>query len=91
MYIFKIPLRLIKEVLSPLPFTPLGSQPWFFNNHCPVRKLQPLLKFMCAKAGIEGNSTNHSVRATSTTVLFDARVPEAVIQKRTSLDALHVR
>ena len=46
---------------------------------------------MCADAGVEGTFTNHSLRATGATVLFDAGVPEAVIQKRTghkSLDAL---
>ena len=36
-------------------------------------------KGMCADAGIEGNSTNHSLQATGATVLFDAGVPEVVI------------
>ena len=39
-----------------------------------------------------GNFTNHSPRATGTTTLFDAGIPEAIIQKRTchrSLEALH--
>ena len=42
-------------------------------------------------ARIERNFTNHSLRATGTTALFDAGVPECIIQKRTghkSLDAL---
>ena len=33
-------------------------------------------------AKIPGNFTNHSLRATGTTTLFDAGVPEALIQKR---------
>ena len=77
--------------LNPLPFTPLGSRPWFSDDPCPIRKIQSLLKAMCADAGVEGNFTNHSLRATGATVLFDAGVPEAVIQKRTghkSLDSL---
>ena len=39
----------------------------------------------------KGNFTNHSLCATGTTTLFDAGIPEAVIQKRTghrSLEAL---
>ena len=47
---------------------------------------------MCKEANtIPGNFTNHSLRATGTTALFDAGVQESVIQKRTghrSLDAL---
>ena len=46
---------------------------------------------MCQDGKIEGNFTNHSLRATGATVLFDAGVPESVIQKRTwhkSLEAL---
>ena len=42
-------------------------------------------------AGLEGNITNHSLRATGTTELFRAGVPEAIIQQRTghrSLEAL---
>ena len=84
--------RLIEKVVftsSPLLFTPLGSRPWFFNNPHPVQKLKSLLTDTCVL--MLELITNHSLRATGATVLFDARVPEAVIQKRTrhkSLDAL---
>ena len=46
---------------------------------------------MASEAGLSGNYTNHSLRVTGTTSLFDAGVPEAIIQKRTghkSVDAL---
>ena len=79
--------------LTPLPFTPTGSRPWFFEEKLPLKRLQGLLKKMCCDAKVEGNFTNHSLRATGTTTLFDAGVPEAIIQKRTghkSLDALRV-
>ena len=49
------------------------------------------MKMMASAAGLQGNFTNHSLRATGTTALFDASVPEAIIQKRTghkSIDAL---
>ena len=48
---------------------------------------------MCVDAEVEGNFTNHSLRATGATTLFDAGVPESLIQKRTghrSLDALRM-
>ena len=46
---------------------------------------------MCKDAKVEGNFTNHSLRATGATLLFDAGVPILIVQKRTghkSLDAL---
>ena len=49
------------------------------------------MKTMASDAGLQGNFKNHSLRATGTTALFDAGVPEAIIQKRTghkSIDAL---
>ena len=42
-------------------------------------------------SGIEGDITNHSLRATSATSMFDMGIPERVIQERTghkSLEAL---
>ena len=35
------------------------------------------------EANISGNFTNHSLRVTGTTMLFDSGTPEAIIQKRT--------
>ena len=78
--------------LSPLPFTPTGQRPWFYQEPLSLTKLQGLLKKMCKDAKVEGNFTNLSLRATGATLLIDAGVPELVVQKRTghkSLDALH--
>ena len=55
-------------------------------KHCP-----PWLREMCAEAGLEDKKTNHSLRATGTTCLFNAGVPETIIKKTTghrSLPAL---
>ena len=38
---------------------------------------------MCEKAKTNGNKTNHSLRASSETFLFDSGVPEKIIQERT--------
>ena len=77
--------------LAPLPFTPTGHRPWFYDEPLSLTKLKGLLKKMCKYAEVEGNFTNHSLRATGATLLFDAGVPELIVQKRTghkSLDAL---
>ena len=41
-----------------------------------------MVKNMFAEVGIEGKS-NHSLRATGASVLFQAHVPEKIIQERT--------
>lgn len=51
-----------------------------------------MLIVMCQEANVEGNFTNHSLRATGTTALFDAGVRESLVQKWTghrSLNGLH--
>ena len=44
--------------LSPLPFTPTGNRPWFFDDPLSLTKLKGLLKKMCNDAHVEGNFTN---------------------------------
>ena len=71
-----------KFYLQPLPFTPIGSRPWFYTDPVGVQKIKTIVKDMCRDSGFQGNFTNHSLRATGATTLFDAGVPEAIIQKR---------
>ena len=50
------------------------------------------LRCMCSLAGIEGDFTNYSLRATSAAQMFDIGVLEKFIQERTvhkSLEALY--
>ena len=42
-----------------------------------------MVKDICADAGVKGNKSNHSLRATGATELYQAGVPEKVIQERT--------
>ena len=48
------------------------------KTYCPQ-----CLKICAYFAGVEGNKTNHSLRATGATELFSAGVPEKIIQQRT--------
>ena len=46
---------------------------------------------MCSVAGISGHKTNHSLRATGATAMYESGAPEKLIQERTghrSLEAL---
>ena len=55
--------------------------------------LNKMVSSMCKEAGVKGEKTNHSLRVAGASALFEAGVPERVIQGRTghkSIDALRV-
>ena len=88
LYISKLPEKTRTEqglfYLRPLQLKPLDeTSPWFCDVAVGKNTLQSKLKTMCAHAGIEGNKTNHSLRATGASELFHANVPEKMIQERT--------
>lgn len=59
---------------------PQGVKHWFrFSTGV---RTQTMVKDMMEEAGIPGNFTNYSLRATSITTLFDASVPKALIQEK---------
>ncbi|XP_065882477.1 zinc finger MYM-type protein 2-like [Dysidea avara] len=78
--------------LQPLSGIPgSSSAPWFKNVAVGRNTLGNMMKNMCNKAGISGGFTNHSLRAYGATALFQAKVPEKLIQQRTghrSLESL---
>ena len=97
LYLQKLPKGAIEAdvfYMRPLNAVPKDtSRPWFTN--CPVGRntLAAVVKKMCKEVGIEGKKTNHSLRATGATELFQAKVPERLIQQRTghrSVEALRV-
>ena len=66
---------------------------WFCKTPLGVHKIQSMVKDMCKDASVDGNFTNHSLRATGATVLFNGGAPEHLIQQRTghkSLGALRL-
>jgi len=77
--------------LRPKAMVPIDPEaPWY--DKAPVRKnsLSAMMKEMCKEAGLD-KKTNHSLRATGTSAMFRANVPEKIIQKTTghrSIEAL---
>ena len=86
-YISKLPNAAIEKELfycRPLPSIPKDvNDPWYVA--VPIGKivLAKMVSTMCDEAGISGKKTNHSLRVSGATSLFDAGVPERVIQQRT--------
>ena len=67
-----------------------NDQAWYEKAPIGKNTLSKMVKEMCCDAGIDGK-TNHSMRATGATMLFQNEIPERVIQTVTghkSLDAL---
>ena len=56
---------------------------WFTTRPMGHNTLKNLLKTMTKKANIEGRKTNHSLKATCATRLYDAGVDEQLIMERT--------
>jgi len=94
-YLSKLPTKAKENdvfYLTPLPKRPLdGTKPWYTITPVGKNKLNGLLKEMCAEAGLSKDFSNHSLRAYGATTLFQAKVPEKLIQMRTghkSIEAL---
>ena len=94
LYLSKLPkFAFDEDILYLHPKRKAPSDPneaWFDNAAVGKNKLATVVKDMCAEAGIAGK-TNHSLRATGATTMFQNSVPERVIQKVTghrSLEAL---
>ena len=88
MYLSKLPSYAFEKDVRPKANTPASDkEPWY--DRIPVGKntLGAFVKTMCQKGGIE-NRSNHSLRATGTTCLFNASVPEKIIQKTTGHQSL---
>ena len=97
LYLRKLPQEAIQKdvfYVRPLQEVPADlSVPWYTTVPVGKHTLNNKVKVMCERAGIQGHKTNHSLRATAATELYQADVPEKLIQERTghrSLKTLRV-
>ena len=97
LYISKLPKDAIaKDIfyVRPLARIPADRRlPWFTAIPIGKNELARMVPKMCEEGGIAGRKTNHSLRATGATQMFQANVPEKIIQERTghrSTDALRL-
>ena len=94
LYIDKMPEKAKQNdwfYVRPLSGTP-GSGVWYFASPVGEHTLGGMVKEMFSDIGINDKS-NHSLRATGASTLFQSNVPEKIIQERTghrSLKALRL-
>ena len=60
---------------------PANGKYWFYSRAVGHNILGQTVKWLCQKAGIEGYFTNHSLRATAATDLFESKVDEQLIMQ----------
>ena len=96
-YISKLPPKAIENdvfyvrALDKVPSDP--AAPWYSVAPIGKHTLSDKVKKMCNTAGIVGHKTNHSLRATGATQMYESGVPEKLIQERTghrSIEALRM-
>ena len=69
---------------KPLPVAPNNDQAaWYYDMPIGKNLLGNMVKNMCLEAGLQGKKTNHSQHVAGTTSLYEAGVPEKIIQERT--------
>ena len=82
-YVSKLPKKAIEAdifYVRPLDRITPDSLTWYSST--PVGKNKFIKKDMCTHGGVESRS-NHSLRATGATELYNAGVPEKIIKERT--------
>ena len=86
LYLSKLPECAVKEDIfywRPRPGIPSNSEPWFFKNAIGHNVLAQLMKRMLTSSGIDSTGkSNHSLRATAISRMFQSNVPQKVIKKR---------
>ena len=87
MYYEKVPSSCLSGecfYLQPLSKIPkVDKSPWFTSVPVGRNTLSKMVKDICLEGGIKGGHTNHSLRATGASELFQNGISEKVIQLRT--------
>ena len=93
--VLRCPVRLVKKYFSLLPesrkctklYLRCRKRPslktWYCDQPYGVNKIKNTVKEICKQAGIEGKFTNHSLRATCASRMYDKNVPEQIIKETT--------
>ena len=90
-YFCKLPVNRTCPALYLRPRPNYNGENWYFNQPVGVNKLQSVVKKVCKNAGLNGYNTNHSLRSTAATRMYQNSCPEQLIQEITGHLSLAVR
>jgi len=89
-YISKLPENPVAFYLRPLEKVPSSNKPWYCKSRVGVNKLKTFIPEISAEAGLNVNYTNHSLRATAVTRMYNTGVPENLIAEKSGHKSLKV-
>ena len=90
-FLSKLPSGCKDFYMQPFINTPDPEKPWFKNIPVGVNPLRNMMSKITELTGLSAHYTNHSLRATSASRMFNAGVPEKIVAEVTghkSLNAL---
>ena len=90
-YFCKLPVNRTCSALYLRPVTKYSAEKWYMNSPVGVNKLQSVVKTVCQQAGLDGFYTNHSLRSTAATRMYQNDCSEQLIQEVTGHRSLAVR
>ena len=90
-YFCRLPLNRTCSAFYLRPCTNYTADKWFLNQAVGVNKLQNVVKSVCAQAGLQGNYSNHNLRASAATHMYHVNCDEQLIQEITGHHSLAVR
>ena len=85
LYLSKIPSSARAQdvfYLRPKPVNMEDDNPWYSSQRIGRNRISQLMKTICSVSGVQNKYTNHSLRATGATRLFQSGTPENVIMER---------
>lgn len=83
LYLSKLPAERPPSVFYFKPLVTCAKPVWFSKQPVGRQKLENIVKDIMNDAGVDGFFTNHSLRATTATRLFNAGVPEQLVREQT--------
>ena len=90
-YMSKLPLKRKTNALYLRLKANYSPTVWYVDRPVGVNTLQSVVNNVCKEAGLNGYFTNHSLRATSATRMYQSNLPEQVIQETTGHRSLAIR
>ncbi len=90
-YLSKLPTNRKCEAMYLRPKKNYSPTDWYLDSPVGVNTLSTIVKNMFRKIGKDGHYTNHSLRATSATRMYDAGVSEQVISEVTGHRSMAIR
>lgn len=90
-YLDRLPVQRTCKAFYLQPRKKFRPGMWYLDKPVSENKLRDVIKDICESAGLPGFYTNHSLRSTSATTMYQGDIDEQIIQEITGHRSLAVR